>query len=155
MDSPSKKRRFWQLHLSTAVLLTLEAAGLLCANLLVRNTEFRPSGNGRTIQTVCWITKPGDPGFRVQGWPMDCYWSSIYEPRQPTVSQALLIFNSCAALIILAASAFVLEWYIRRRESKNQPINQARASHWKPSPSTVVAMMLSGGRVDAATDLVM
>jgi hypothetical protein len=102
-SEPPKKRRFWQLHLSTAIVLMLIVAVGLGLNLY---------GFVRTSY--------GFPMQRSYGWPL------MVAVRNLETHETLWFYSSVSALVIntfIIVSftfniAFVLEYIIRRREAR-------------------------------------
>jgi hypothetical protein len=116
-----KKRRFWQLHLSTAVLLMFGAGGFLWLNSFPH--RFYP-----------WADMP-ENYFYQYGWPTVFYTDPepalvmgiplgtaldrfIREVGQREVSTLHVVVNVLVALPCLASLAFACEWLIRRREGR-------------------------------------
>jgi hypothetical protein len=112
---PTKKRRFWQLHLSTVLALTVAAGILLGLNI-------------------------GTSG-KIHGWPLVCYDSTAvelegdtyyYKPMYLTGTgfRDYLIFNAngfnywilsidlLVNVLVLCLVAFLSEKLIRRREGR-------------------------------------
>jgi hypothetical protein len=103
------KRRFWQIHLSTAILLVFVAASLSYVN----TTPHRKK-----------IQMGPEYSFELdqQGWPFEIYdWefsfgtaSAIH--RIPIIRK--MIFNVLITGLILLPTASLAEWLIRRREGR-------------------------------------
>jgi len=104
-------RRFFQLHLSTALVLMVLAGGLLGANLI----EFRYWTGIRTGYARGWPWKVDTryrtftPGPDVQlGW----------RNPGPTPNRSLRIAGNIAvALGILTVTGVILEWRLRREDN--------------------------------------
>ena len=100
----SDKRRWFQIHLSTAVVLMFVAGGLMWAN--VAEHHYNPP----------LITPNGAAVFSgPRGWPIVWDWNVISD--MPRFNWGHLALNIVACLAILAAFACACEWRIRRRES--------------------------------------
>jgi len=101
-----KPRRFWQIHLSTALILSLCAGAILALNL------------HRDAVAA---------GLYYHGWPFRCYQSKTLEfsfggdaPEYNVVmpdgvSRNELFLNICVAALLLATVGIVAEYLIRRR----------------------------------------
>jgi hypothetical protein len=105
--SDKPKRRFWQLHLSTAVLMMFIASGVVGAN--VRRYELH-------------IEEYPLNGY---GWPFVLYWNTNgYETEtgQPMhqFDWVSLAANVCILIIILVSTGILFEWRICRREARKQ-----------------------------------
>jgi len=119
MQNTRPPRRFFQLHLSTALVLMLLAAGVLAANVLPRAHQF------------------GNLKYEVSGWPWVLYVEVDYDdPGYYTLVTlqrgwatersvkdywyARMSGNIAVALGILTIAALVLEWRLRRREQESK-----------------------------------
>jgi hypothetical protein len=113
MSEPEKpkKRRIWQIHLSTAVLFSMLASAMLWVNL--GRTEYSAGGPNAE--------------YEIYGWPMSFeryvhYQNNEVEFKQWTNENNELVIsagtNFIAFLLITAPIAFALEWLIRRREGR-------------------------------------
>ena len=124
-----KKRRFWQLHLSTAVFLML-AAGLTLGTNIGHHKVGEPldSGDNNRVCVESW------------GWPSYCVGRILWENQRGEIVgvspietvfdwdypflllhlgvNGCLIFDIVVALLILIVVAFASEWLIRRREGR-------------------------------------
>jgi hypothetical protein len=109
-----------QLHLSTLLIVTVLAAGLVWLNVRERLSGIRDLtesivafyAEGRTEPVEC-------PG---RGWPMIFqYWyingSSLDPARDPVV----LAYNIVICLALLAVAAAAIEWATRRMKRKPAP----------------------------------
>ena len=100
---PSTKRRLWQLHLSTAIVLMLVAGGLLYLNI----TPFKLPDDG-------WNPGPGPGTIWVYGWPFTMI--ETYELVRlrvdfpPAWNTLHVLLNSATAIMLLLFTAFVLEF---------------------------------------------
>ena len=126
---PNKPRRGWfQIHLSTAIVLMFVAGGMIWVNCLNRevNTDmlYHVAPDGTIINSS---------PRHVYGWPF-----GIYEDyningehvkrglKGPFVTSDILtdwnlwaaVFNISSALPVLGVVAFLCEWLIRRREAR-------------------------------------
>ena len=125
-----KPRRAWfQIHLSTAIVLMFVASGLMWANM-------------RAVPTESWLAvskfarehplseNPNDRGALCDpsphfeyGFPSVAYSSGqIYFYRANTFwsewSPRGIATNSCVVIVLLATVAFISEWLVRRREAR-------------------------------------
>lgn len=120
-DAPAKKRGWFQVHLSTCVVLMCVAGALVWAN--VRN------------QAEGVMELVGDVGL--YGWPYYCYASWYQQHTNPQSREIFLVdegegrtirqfsYKECAAdlgvaLIILGLTALVCEFNIYRRARKRE-----------------------------------
>ena len=120
-----KPRRPWfQIHLSTAIVLMFVAGGLLWANL---NAHPKSYVSGYEISEDSYdpvITK-----IWIRGWPFPCFTFKTSISTGNTIVLEIptpqghyipwkVAADICIAFALLAASAFVCEWRIRRREAR-------------------------------------
>ena len=105
MDS-TPQRRFWQIHLSTAIVLMFVAGGLIWINVQAINEDSE-------IQI-----------FENRGWPFWVY-CHIYintdarEKLDARIwSAAHVVFNVLICSVILFATAIFIEYVIHRREAR-------------------------------------
>jgi len=99
-----------QMHLSTLLIVTVLAAGLMWLNLRER------SGRSRT-----WVVIPGDEGLQMLptqqwGWPFIFQWRIESEPWRGAdvwVRDALLQ-DVAVCLSLLAVATVAIEWLTRR-----------------------------------------
>ena len=116
------KRRWFQIHLSTAVVLMFVAGGLMWANLRARKVEWDGSNIGYVATR--------SPAFDY-GWPQvilnDHYeWKTPFDRSDLTDETYKvqwwrydnLAINIATALALFCATAFMCEWSIRRREAR-------------------------------------
>jgi hypothetical protein len=107
------KRRWFQLHLSTAVSLMFVAGGLMWLNI-------RPTTVSKLEAGIQWVeTSFGWPltyVTRSEGW--DVVVANIYERRIPANLNniAALFINITTAILAIFTVAGVCEWFIRRGE---------------------------------------
>jgi hypothetical protein len=109
------KRRWYQIHLSTLVLITLMAGGFLQLNMTVFLSFLRDRDLGWTC-----------------GWPWGCW--GVYH-RGDTTSGGLVVRKGgrvvefhfwpalcdvLVALLIIIAVALLFEWRIRRKEGRER-----------------------------------
>jgi len=104
MSQPPKKRKFWQLHLSTVVLLMFVANGLLWIN----------------FRTYSCCIDSGVQANRACGWPFEwLIWMNFADGSDSKPNLYLgAIFDPAAAILILAIIAISIEHLIRRREGR-------------------------------------
>ena len=121
----NKKRRWFQVHLSTAIVLTIVAGLILYANVTARQNEDRvlvvtPS----TIEML--VTYESEvSGIRCFGWPwITVEQVKLNQPKGWTYSGIRydgLMKSSAIAILILIVTGFFSEWWIiRRREVRKQ-----------------------------------
>ncbi len=133
MDTSPKERRFWFLHLSTAVLLMFVIGTLLFVNICQRQTEresilksFRTEGLEASEELIQLAMSS-----RNYGWPKTFY-STTYPLRDlfqegtvrltPTVLTSFnLIYDVVIAVVIVVAVLSTNEFLIRRREARRSP----------------------------------
>jgi len=129
------KRRWFQFHLSTLVILTIVLGGLTVLNLTPRDTQFRsrlvPLDFKQNPLSSFMEAPPGTLCtyyYRTYGWPWPCLLAEEDYPRfhengayytkdvAPYVSTktSLLAADLAAALLILASLGVILEWLARR-----------------------------------------
>ena len=114
-----KKRRWFQIHLSTAVVLMFVAGGLMWANV-AEKIECKTGHSWMPDEGITSQMNPIQYDEHKWGWP-----SIICLRRSGAFVSALrhygtrpVIIDVLVAFAILAAVAFVCEWLIRRREAR-------------------------------------
>lgn len=130
MTAKQSRRRAWfQLHLSTCVVLMIGMSAALLLNLRPNyKTTSWPAGRGETC-----FSEYGSFGFPVEAYN-DAIQYRITNPEKYEnggvwgipVEQAIprgwqvkgLLIDIASAFTVLAVLAFVLEWRIRRRNRK-------------------------------------
>jgi hypothetical protein len=119
MTEPPRRKRF-QIHLSTAIVMMFVAGGLMWANFIPARTFSRSSdwheGQAyyafKTYGWPCWVVivtqeVTGAPGQTVIGWEgIDAF------------NKGRLAIDIAVALIILGLFRFICEWQIRRRAAQ-------------------------------------
>jgi hypothetical protein len=117
MSEPDKpKRRFWQFHLSTAILMTVAAGGLFGLNLTkhigYRNVNMMPLGAPESV----YFSYP----YHGQGWPFAFWWTLLDDETGSKYAFTGwdLIADLSICVAILASIFFVSESIIRRREAR-------------------------------------
>jgi hypothetical protein len=107
-----ERKRWFQIHLSTIVVLTISAGGLLGLNI-------RPSQRELTVDDLFLPPNPESPKlvYARQGWPFT-FWSAYVGTI--VLIEAKWRYNNLAvdvafALGLLGAIAVYCEWQIRRR----------------------------------------
>ncbi len=134
---PEKKRRWFQVHLSTCIVLMFVAAGLVWLNLKARPAIEQGSIDQNTKSRVGHLEKYYTR-LQIRGWPYEFqnffedtkmqndFQEALREPgeiRLPGaegIHLAQLSLNILFALAILAATAFGCEWWVRRRGGRQQ-----------------------------------
>ena len=106
-----KRRRTWfQIHLSTAVVLMFVAGGGLWINTLHRNSEREVGlslGNSAYKHAI------------VTGWPFAISCNIDSEEKFPGDTQVIRIcFNVVIWMVLLILMAAGCEYFIRRREAR-------------------------------------
>lgn len=113
-------RRWFQLHLSTSVVLMVVASGLLYLNAVERVSRiergpsrlFYEEGSDTLVSVY----------FTVRGWPI------VYHDRMlpldhfeadSAMDLGGLCLNGCICLAIATGLTFLLEYLIRRREARD------------------------------------
>ena len=91
MEPPPKKRRFWQLHLSTVVILTLEAGALLPINI----------GRSQYVYHYTFVDRSLADGTCVSRMSVG------------DMFLATLLLNA----IVVCPTILLLEWLARRRKA--------------------------------------
>ena len=122
MDEPPKKRRFWQLHLSTAIILMLVVSASIGLNLSIRIGQSR--GCGKLYSSI-------EDGY---GFPCPCYWKCVsfhlmednetghltpYDEHAFTrIEYGRMLVDLIPILVLAGGTAVFCEWRIRRREGR-------------------------------------
>ena len=127
---PPKKRRWFRIHLSTAVVLMLVATGLVWANVRSSPKSKAKFAVQRFFQII--------PEPRTRGWPWQyqtfyddpdtqaTFYDIVQEGQgliqieATAINLKLLLLDILAVIAILAATAFASESLIRRRSRKQQ-----------------------------------
>jgi len=114
---PPKKRRWFQVHLSTAIALMLVSAVLVWANMRVQDVPYENHAD-LFRANYGW---PLTAVYReAEKWPIGSLLYPIGESYYVIDWEKGVPLNCSSALAILAATAFACEWLIRRRERKYQ-----------------------------------
>jgi hypothetical protein len=121
---PRKRRRFWQLHLSTAILLMFTAGAIVWPNVPLRfvapgrHSDYTGGniergwplafqiGHGRFIEHREWV-EPSLEHFETQGGTVEFLYGLSYNVFG-------ILLDSLCALPLLLAVAATCEWHIRR-----------------------------------------
>lgn len=118
MGTELVRRPWFQIHLSTAIVLMMLTGAIVGANTSARCVLYSTGGSegngGCTTNSY----------FRGRGWPLVCFLESVEptihefeycellrRPEHPTYDFAV---NALLSLTILVATACVCEWRIRR-----------------------------------------
>ena len=96
-EPAEKPRRWFQFHLSTAVVLMFVAAGLIWAN--AERTKFSLG------EQICYF----------RGWPYTFDGNIQADVIHDFFRWNNVVWNIAIALLILGAVAFVCEWTARRK----------------------------------------
>jgi hypothetical protein len=120
MSEARPKRKFWQVHLSTALFLLMGVGRLLYANI----SNYR-KGIIETRKPLVGETDDGKPivmgiahvggSSKEYGWPSTALVTAFGESYWTVPS---LFVNGVVAALILAAIGFLSEFLIRRREAR-------------------------------------
>jgi hypothetical protein len=107
-------RRFWQIHLSTAIVLMLVAGGLTGINVEKRQTLVQGEFVQRHMEFAGWPL----PDRTFSEWDRN----TIYIGHVKTIHQPQnVVMNILIALVVLGVLAVNLEYFIRRRERGRLP----------------------------------
>jgi hypothetical protein len=129
------KRKLWQIHLSTAVAMTIVTGGLIGVNVRPTSASISCAMNAMNL-----LSTDGSGGigefrrYQYFGWPLvwlesvdnvrssggawvasDDVKPQLYLPRQ---SRLPLLFNVLILAAMILSMGIVLEWLIRRREAR-------------------------------------
>ncbi|HLX64732.1 MAG TPA: hypothetical protein VKX17_25905 [Planctomycetota bacterium] len=112
-SKPARKRRFFQVHLSTAIMLMFAAGGLLWAN---STKYFDETDKGHQV---------GCRGFPFAMWWSDNRLERDFGPlswmnHDPVFSLPMAALDSFIAAVILFAVWFVCEAWIHRRAAREE-----------------------------------
>jgi hypothetical protein len=91
---PAAKRGWFQIHLMTALALTIAAGAVLGANLLINNDAFQRPGGTFSL-----------------GWPRDFYdrWTDDAGVPQIQFQYVWFIFDAVVALLVFILTGFIFE----------------------------------------------
>jgi len=104
---PPRRRRWFQIHLSTCVVLMFVAGGIVGLNVKPPFYIADISGNTR--------------GWAVYGFPWGIYYKAFpYNPEGSYIITDNLVSDVVLALGMLVTIGVVLEWLIRRRERRHE-----------------------------------
>jgi hypothetical protein len=110
-------RKWFQIHLSTAVILVLVAGGLLYVNLSPAHRQGSPLDWPLYADDDDWYYEANDCGWP---WILHSDFIAKYPAGTSTLAQwnhSNLFLNSLTALVLLIICAGSSEYLIRRRES--------------------------------------
>ncbi len=114
--TPSPPRRFWQIHLSTAIVMMFVAAGLLYLNLVPRERHLSKLAlipGPRYGECMPWILSHGWPAAIVDGIEMSQGTNVVVV--EFTDYQSIIV-NISVALAILVSVSVLCERHLRRRK---------------------------------------
>ena len=127
-ETEKPKRKFWQLHLSTAIIAMLVFSAFSCLNFIPLNVYKYNLGQrvdnyvyGWPVEIVIrqYSNAVGDFFFfRVN---FNYQRTGIYWLPYPASFPKALVFiglNICVALFSTLTAVFICEWLIRRREGR-------------------------------------
>jgi hypothetical protein len=107
---PPKKRRFWQLHLSTAVVMTFVAGGAIWPSTSPRGEYILHYGWPWTACT--WYGNPEVKDFYATALP------PIHFDYDIKLDKVALLKDLLCVVGMTLFVAFVSEWLIRHREGR-------------------------------------
>jgi len=115
-----KARRFWQIHLSTAVVVMITAGGLLALNCLhhehaLSSTDDDGVFRGSVFEYTIWDVSPISLRY---GWPSTCLETYDFNKKQNHWGRWRvrgILLNAGVACGVLTVVAFGSEYLIRRR----------------------------------------
>ena len=119
------QRRFWQIHLSTAVVLMFVAGVIMYANSRSDNVRLVSAMGELNAQTG--RSEPIWQPYIRYGWPLPFYieWDRSHGPHEGYdasvfigIRHSFLCFDIGCWLAIIAATAVTSEFVIRRREAR-------------------------------------
>jgi len=112
--SDKPKRRFWRIHLSTAIVQMFVAAGLLFANMTPR-VEQRPHFLSLFEEQI--------PYLRGYGWPWVFFEHVALEGREcGTVDTDTALRTFAVNALIICATAILFESWSSHRSAKPEPL---------------------------------
>jgi len=111
---PRKKRRFWQLHLSTAVLLMFVSGSLVGSNTRDRDPVYWDSYfRGLRRVPTGWPFE-----FKQRFETYDAENDKVLNAEEGPCNVWSLAGDIFTAIGICSSVAFISEWLIRRREGR-------------------------------------
>ena len=123
MSETEKPKRRLQLHLSTAILLSISAGGLMLANF-----NEPPDFGGLKYSEVPFMGYLGPPphnsmpGYSMMGWGWPMKAAAIIHLRKGGLQYAwytkAIFVDVVAFIFVLLSVYFLSEWLIRRREAR-------------------------------------
>ena len=106
-----KKRRWFQIHLSTAIVMMFVAGTMMWINFRLAGSYVRTEGN------INWLES-------TSGWPVAIVRRSDdwHHWRIPVTLENIwaISINALAAALICLAADRICEWRIRRREARDR-----------------------------------
>jgi hypothetical protein len=117
------KRRFWQIHLATAIVLMFVAGALLGGNTLLRARTWPPvpvigdlgDANDNRLLRQEFVAKMNSGVLEMTGFPFVYYYRDTATGIERKLYENVQM-NLYAATAILVVTAIGCEWFIRRRE---------------------------------------
>ncbi len=120
-----KPRRAWfQVHLSTAIVVMFVAGGLIGANITPhRSVNELPNRSDYSRQEVYAIAPMKWPTNEISyGWPLTAYETGVASPvgggHYRIWKWLSMTINIAICLVTLATFAIAAEWLLRRREGR-------------------------------------
>jgi hypothetical protein len=121
-------RRWFQIHLSTAIILMFAAGGLLWANAKQHRGREYGTLDSEEATILIGMKLRGEKvvtTYSVMGWPfsfVEWYQNPIYPQfeHREYLKYGALALNLAACFAILLVIAIWIEWIIRHRHRKRQ-----------------------------------
>ena len=117
------KRRWFQVHLSTAIVMMFVAGGMMWVNFGWARTAFDETQAG-TQYAHGWPVEGVDDGRRYYILVRDTRVLgaaiTVYDQFGLGVIMDWILPNCAAAIGIVGAAGYLLEWRIRRREGRER-----------------------------------
>jgi len=120
-DQP--KRKLFQIHLSTALVLMFVAGGLVWLNVRKVKMDYEEQVNSGAFATL--LDNPVDTHIRGWPWKYQTYWEVFAWLNTPewqecdmtgvVTDEWHLAYNILVALAILAVIGVVVEWAVRKK----------------------------------------
>jgi hypothetical protein len=125
MTEPPKKRRFWQLHLSTAVGTMLIVGASMLLNLNGRISTYRMM-DAPSKRVILEDGPKHGAKNRIQmkyGWPSECcivetVTRGHYSERREYWTQPAAVCNVGCCILWIVTAVIIPEYLIRRREGR-------------------------------------
>lgn len=112
--SDTPERRYWQIHLSTAIILMFVGGSLLWANCSSRTTDLGPVVRGDSLSLADDLRMY----MYEYGWPWTAYtrdYGFYRESGHKPWSIPFALANSAVALVLTTGLILICEFWIGRR----------------------------------------